>query len=215
MPGPDPVFGLLSGVPPAEILHFAVHGHTPARRRRWHLAGRRPPDQPDADPGVGPLRRAPFVFPQRLPGGQREELLGSYGGIAQAFLRCRRLAVVAPLGRSTTGSPSASPSSSITRLSPPAEATARAPERSPRRGRHPGRIRSAAVADILRRARQGLVQDAAAQSSTYIAYQFYGHPSLRLSWHGADATEDATVADLNPSGADSPGGPASGCAPPI
>ena len=44
-----------------------------------------------------------------------------------------------------------------------------------------------AVADLLRRARAGLVQNAAAQSSTYLAYQFYGHPSLRLSWHGERA----------------------------
>jgi hypothetical protein len=44
------------------------------------------------------------------------------------------------------------------------------------------------VADLLRKVRAEVVaNDEQVHESTHLAYQFYGHPSLRLSWNPAAA----------------------------
>ncbi len=185
---PDPVFGLLSGVPPAEILHFAVHGqYDPhgAGDGIWLVEG--PPINPMQIRGSDLSSRAPFVFLNACQVGSGEELLGSYGGIAQAFLRIGASAVVAPLWSIDDGIAQKIALEFYHQALASADSTATAGDAGPATEGTAADSARPAVADILRRARQGLVQDAAAQSSTYIAYQFYGHPSLRLSWHGADA----------------------------
>ena len=124
--------------------------------------------------------------------GAAQELLGNYGGIAQAFLQVGASAVIAPLWsiddeiaqhialefyQQALAADKASVTAVGTEPGPDAAA-----ERTvaPKRTGRPSPTCSAGRSS-------GLVQNAAAQSSTYLAYQFYGHPSLRLTWRGADA----------------------------
>ena len=95
---PDPVFGLLGGVPPADILHFAVHGrYDPLGAGDGIYLVEGPPIDPFQIRGSDLSSRAPFVFLNACQVGSGQELLGSYGGIAQAFLQVGASAVVAPL----------------------------------------------------------------------------------------------------------------------
>jgi hypothetical protein len=198
---PDPVFGLLGGVPPADILHFAVHGrYDPLGAGDGIYLVEGPPIDPFQIRGSDLSSRAPFVFLNACQVGSGQELLGSYGGIAQAFLQVGASAVVAPLWSIDDEiaqhialefyHQALAPADAKVDGHPAGDATPAATDDTPAPVAEAGRAATTdrpAVADLLRRARAGLVQNAAAQSSTYLAYQFYGHPSLRLSWHGEHA----------------------------
>jgi hypothetical protein len=175
---PDPVFGVLGGVPPADILHFAVHGrYDPLGAGDGIYLVEGPPIDPFQIRGSDLSSRAPFVFLNACQVGSAQELLGSYGGIAQAFLQVGASAVVAPLWSIDDEIAQHIALEFYRQALAPAE-------KGDGDADADGATDRPAVADLLRRARAGLVQNAAAQSSTYLAYQFYGHPSLRLSWHG-------------------------------
>ncbi len=190
---PEEVFGLLGGDPPADILHFAVHGrYDPLGAGDGIYLVEGPPIDPLQIRGSDLTSRSPFVFLNACQVGSAQELLGSYGGIAQAFLQVGASAVIAPLwsiddeiaqhiALEFYQQALAADMTPVTGGG--TESGADTPAETDR-GTDTDRP---AVADLLRRARSGLVQNAAAQSSTYLAYQFYGHPSLRLSWRGADA----------------------------
>ena len=157
---PDPVFGLLSGVPPADILHFAVHGrYDPlgAGDGIWLVEG--PADRSRARSAGSDLSsRAPFVFLNACQVGSGQELLGSYGGIAQAFLQVGASAV---RGAAVVDRRRDRPAHRARVLPPGARAdgpmrrrrTAEAPAAAGRRS-DPARNGPPAVADLLRRARQ-------------------------------------------------------------
>ena len=49
-----------------------------------------------------------------------------------------------------------------------------------------------APADVLRRERAAFRDDPSVVSSTYLAYQFYGHPAMHLSRPKGDATTPAS-----------------------
>lgn len=158
-----PVFSCIVGTPPAEVLHFAVHG-------RWDPAG--PQDGLILVDGVlspdqvlsGRLAGHPLVFLNACQVGQGSEALGDYAGLAAAFLRIGASAVVAPLW-------------SID------DATARSIALAFYRETLAG---GAAPAEVLRRIRAGFKPANIAQSSTYLAYQFFGDPRLELV-HGPAA----------------------------
>jgi hypothetical protein len=171
---PDLVYPLLGGAPPSDILHFAVHGrYDPQGAGEGIYLVSGPPIDPFQIRGSDLSSRAPFVFLNACQVGAGQNLLGNYGGIAQAFLKIGASAVVAPLWSiDDTIAQKIALAFYDSALAGDDDATDNGAE-----GReHP------AVADLLRQARA-----AAAQSPTYLAYQFYGHPSLRLTWNPAVA----------------------------
>lgn len=164
----DPVMSLIRGAPAADILHFAVHGKYDPQgydEGIYLVAG--PPILP-LQIRTGKLKdRAPFVFLNACQLGSSAELLGDYYGTAQAFLRAGASAVVAPLWSVDDEIAQQIALHFYERaLAAPAGPNDQPP----------------LVADLLREVRLGIVANADKQSATYLAYQFYGHPSLRLSW---------------------------------
>jgi hypothetical protein len=153
----DAVIACVEGRPAVEILHFAVHG-------QWDpggpedglvlLDGTLSPDQVNG----GELAARPLVFLNACQVGQANEVLGDYAGMAAAFLKAGASAVVAPLW-------------SID------DATARSIAMSFYR-----EVLTEGVppAEVLRRARAGFKSESVKQSSTYLAYQFFGDPRLEL-----------------------------------
>lgn len=169
---PDKVDQVLNGEPGADILHFAVHGRYDPQGAGdgiYLTTGR--PVGPTQIRGSNLRGRAPFVFLNACQVGSGSETLGNYGGIAQAFLRCGASAVVAPLWSvddvvaRSIALDFYNQVLTATASDPGGDATARP-----------------AVADLLRQARRKLIRDGEITSATYLAYQFYGHPSLRVTW---------------------------------
>ncbi len=91
------VIDCLKGHPPADVLHFAVHGtYAP----EGVLEGLILIDGERLDPMVVKgcaFARAPFVFLNACQVGSGNEVLGDYSGMAEAFLHAGAAAVVAPL----------------------------------------------------------------------------------------------------------------------
>lgn len=171
---PDLVYPLLGGAPPSDILHFAVHGrYDPQGAGEGIYLVSGPPIDPFQIRGSDLSRRSPFVFLNACQVGAGQNLLGNYGGIAQAFLRIGASAVVAPLWSIDDR---IAQKIALAFYQSALAADDDADDNGADGREHP------AVADLLRRARAS-----AGQSPTYLAYQFYGHPSLRLSWNPAPA----------------------------
>jgi CHAT domain len=175
----DLVGQLLSGNPPADVLHFAVHGKYDPQMATEGLYLVEGLPISVVDIRGGDLRsRAPFVFINACEVGEGHELLGDYTGIAPALLKAGASAVVAPLWQvNDVIAKSIALGFYDQALMARAAAAGDMDDAKP----------APAVADLLRQTRAGIVTDAAACSSTYLAYQFYGHPSLRLSWTQAIA----------------------------
>jgi hypothetical protein len=163
---------LLRGDPPADILHFAVHGRYDPQGAGEGLYMI---DGDKIDPfqirGSNLKAQNPFVFLNACQVGASAEVLEGYSGIAEAFLRAGACAVVAPLWSIDDKIAHAIALSFYSEtLAAPANAGAAHPP---------------PVADLLRRARANFSEGQADLSATYLAYQFYGHPTMRLSWDAA------------------------------
>ena len=171
---PQPVTTLLDGTPAVDVLHFAVHGkYDPQAAGDGIYLVKGAPLSPLRIRGAKLKGRAPFVFLNACQVGSANTLLGNYGGMAQAFLKAGASAVVAPLW-------------SIDDQIAQDIALEFYRQALVGAGRAPGAAAPAAepppVAEILRQARVKLFKNAADKSATYLAYQFYGHPTMRLSW---------------------------------
>jgi len=154
----DAVTRALEGVPRADVLHFAVHGHYDPT---GGMDGLVLTDQRALDPTVVrgmDLRHRPFVFLNACQVGMGREVLGDYGGMAMALVKAGASAVVAPLWSIDD--------------------------------RHAARVAldfytavqgGARPADVLRRARAAHGPDPSHASATCFAYQFFGHPAMRLA----------------------------------
>jgi hypothetical protein len=158
-----PVTELLEGTPPAQIMHFAVHGtYNPDEtdQEGIHLVN----DDlilPD-DIAVAKLRTsAPFVFLNACQLGSSSTNLDSYYGTAPSFLRAGASAV-APLWSVDDGT--------ARRISLRfyRQVLGAKPDDRP------------LIGELIRQVRAEIGKKP--RSATYLAYQFYGHPSLRLSW---------------------------------
>jgi hypothetical protein len=172
---PDPVDDLLLGEPPVDILHFAVHGrYSPKALDDGIYLTKGRPVSPTQIRGGNLRARAPFVFLNACQVGSASETLGSYGGIAQAFLRSGASAVVAPLWSINDKVARSIALDFYERVLIARDADAGA-------ATEPG----PAVAELLRLARRKAITKEDATTATYLAYQFYGHPSLRLTWRPA------------------------------
>ena len=105
----------------------------------------------------GSLAESPLVFLNACQVGTGQETLGDYAGLAESFLFAGASAVVAPLWSIDDGVASALAERFYT-------------------GRSPAR----ALAEIVRSERAAFGTGADPNSSTLVAYQFFGHPEMHL-----------------------------------
>ena len=151
------VLDLLRGKPMADVIHFAVHGAYDAETA---IDGLVLVDGSALDPLVvrgTQLHGHPFVFLNACQVGAGHQLLGDHAGLAAAFLFAGAAGVIAPLW---------SIDDRIAR-----DVAARFYQRA---------LAGEAPAEILRTERAAFVDSPDTISSTYLAYQFFGHPGLRL-----------------------------------
>ena len=151
------ILDLLRGRPAADVIHFAVHGTYDAEEPRDGLIL---VDGSALDPLVVrgiPLHGHPFVFLNACQVGRGNQLLGDHAGLAAAFLFAGASGVIAPLW------------SIDDRLA--RDIAIRFYERA---------LRGEAPAEIMRTERAAFRDTPETTSSTYMAYQFFGHPGLRL-----------------------------------
>jgi hypothetical protein len=154
------VLDCLEGVPPADVLHFSVHGNydpTGTQDGLMLVDGR------TLDPLIvtgSELSSAPFVFLNACQVGSGKRVLGDYSGLAAAFLEAGAAAVVAPLW---------SVKDTIAKEIALAFYAATADGTRP--------------AEVLRQARLGFRPRSRSQSATSLAYQFFGHPALLLRYN--------------------------------
>lgn len=153
----DKVVACLLGDPAADVLHFSLHGkYDPGSAKQGLVLI----DGDVIDPLVvkgGSLAAAPLVFLNACQVGTGQETLGDYAGLAESFLFAGASAVVAPLW-------------SIN------DAAARAlAERFYSRA-----FAGDALAEIVRAERAAFGRGDEPNSSTLVAFQFFGHPEMRL-----------------------------------
>ncbi len=150
------IIALLRREPSSTVLHFAMHGKADAGGYQEGL--QTTDNQPIGAYEVegNPLSRTPFVFLNACQVAAAEGLLGDYSGIAAAFLKSGACGVIAPLWKIDDAI---------------AKNIALALYEKALRNNE-------APAAILRDERAAWVS--APTSSTFLAYQFWGHPSLRL-----------------------------------
>jgi hypothetical protein len=168
------VMDCLRGDPPADVLHFALHGKfdETGRQEGIFLIGKQSGEGVPArveilspfDVRASSMSgRAPLVFLNACQIGASREVLGDYAGMAEAFLHAGASAVIAPLwsiddGAAKTLALSFYRSASGADAKPPAE--------------------------ILREERARLdrnsVRDDSPPPLICLSYQFFGHPRFRL-----------------------------------
>jgi CHAT domain len=154
----ESVLGALQGSPRADLLHFAMHGvYDPAGPQEGLVLL----DGQTLDPMQvrgSRLDGAPFVFINACQVGSGKQVLGDYAGVAEAFLYAGASGVVAPLW--SIGDTEAK------------EIALRFYERTLRQGAGP--------AEVFRTERAAFRDADQPVSSTYLAYQFFGHPAMKL-----------------------------------
>lgn len=152
------VLRLVKGEPPADVMHFAVHGQYDPT---GEIDGLVLVDGLTLDPmrvRGSPLRSGPFVFLNACQVGSGEAVLGDYSGLAEAFLFAGASGVIAPLW---------SIDDVIAR-----EIALRFYDKT---------LAGDAPAEVLRRERSAFTDEHSTISSTYLAYQFFGHPNLIMA----------------------------------
>jgi CHAT domain len=153
----DKVVGCLLGDPAADVLHFSLHGkYDPGTAKQGLILI----DGEVIDPLVvkgGSLAEAPLVFLNACQVGTGQETLGDYAGLAESFLFAGASAVVAPLWSIDDGAASA--------LAERFYARAFAGE---------------PIAEIVRAERAAFGTGDSSNSSTLVAFQFFGHPVMHL-----------------------------------
>jgi hypothetical protein len=155
------VLQCLDGNPPADLLHFAVHGKFDPKG--WEN-GLMLIDGNTLDPLQvmgSDLVRHPFVFLNACQVGQGDQLLGDYAGMASAFLFAGASGVIAPLW-SVKDDIARQLALDFYQQALPRTAATVTP------------------AQYLRLARANFKATSDAQSATWLAYQFFGHPAYKL-----------------------------------
>jgi CHAT domain len=165
-----PVLDCLRGSPPADVLHVALHGQVNAQGRDGLVLL-----APKSSGGYGPqflkpphvhaveMPRQTFVFLNACQVGQGSEVLGDYAGLAVAFLAAGAAGVVAAMWNVDDAVAAEFAAQFYAAVDEPA---------------------GVSVGEALRRARAGYTPDQGGQSSaTFVAYQLFGHPRLRLTTH--------------------------------
>ena len=159
-PTNEAMFELLKGNPAVDLLHFAVHG-------RYN------PLDPGAESGIiltdgqslhaneiaaRDLAAHPVVFLNacQVAAGQLE--LGSYSGVAAAFVEAGASAVVAPLWRVDDGLAKDIALDFYDRIA-----------------------RGVPLSEVLRQAREQFVDSVDTTSATWMAYQLFAHPAFTVA----------------------------------
>jgi CHAT domain-containing protein len=151
----------IQGTPHAEVLHFAVHGvYDTNTTLRGLIMVDGTPITPPTILGSDLTSTHPFVFLNACQLGTGESVLGDYAGMAEAFVGAGAAGVIAPLW-SVKDAIAREIAVNFYREAFQSKRTA---------------------AEILRDERRkfGTSVEGAPPSSTYLAYQFFGHPQLFL-----------------------------------
>jgi hypothetical protein len=155
------VVSCLLGDPAADVLHFCLHGkYDPGSAKQGLVLI----DGEVIDPLVvkgGSLVRAPLVFLNACQVGTGQQTLGDYAGLAESFLFAGAAAVVAPLWSIDDAVASSMAERFYSRA-----------------------FTGEALAEIVRAERAGFGAGAGQSSSTLMAFQFFGHPEMRLERTG-------------------------------
>jgi hypothetical protein len=144
--------------PGADLLHFSLHGRFDRSGLEDGLLLIDSKWLMPAQVKGTDLRHGPFVFLNACQVGQGDEVLGVYAGMAEAFLFAGASAVVAPIW-SVDDKVAHDIALSFY------QATLRDGSDTP-------------AAEVLRRERAKFTRDQ--QAATYLSYQFFGHPEMRL-----------------------------------
>jgi CHAT domain-containing protein len=165
------VLACLTGSPEADIIHFALHAQFSTDDARQGLVligideeGKYPVYLKPSHVDGGELDRSPLVFLNACQVGAGRAVLGNYSGMASAFVRVGAAAVIAPLWSVNDDVASAIAIDFYERVLDAGQAPA----------------------EVLRAFRSGVTHAAVtgnhhAATGTHIAYQFFGHPNLRLA----------------------------------
>ena len=165
------VLRCLNGDPGADIIHFALHGLFSTEESRQGLVlikvigdEKFPVYLKPSHVDSGALSRSPLVFLNACQVGAGRHVLANYSGMAGGFVRVGASAVIAPLWSIDDELAS--------------QLALNFYEQVLDNGQAP--------AEVLRAYRAGvtpadIAAGAAAASGTYIAYQFFGHPNLRMA----------------------------------
>lgn len=148
--------------PGADIFHFACHGQVNFDPSSTSTGLILSDGQALAALQVNGLTftNAPFVFLNACQVGQGQTSLGDYAGMAEAFLRAGAAGVVAPLWRiDDTVARTVALDFYAEALNDP----------------------WVPAAEILRRQRGNLQTSAVAQSGTWVAYVYFGHPLMQFA----------------------------------
>lgn len=151
------VLDCLKGIPPAEVLHFAVHGRYDPGEIESGLALVDGTVLAAQQIRSRTLEASPLVFLNACQVGSADEVLGDYSGIAAAFLYAGASGVVAPLW---------SVQDVLAK-----DIALRFYQRA-----FEGRL----PAEVFREERGAFLDSPDTTSAAYLAYQFYGHPALKI-----------------------------------
>jgi hypothetical protein len=153
----DPVLGCLESNPGASVLHFSVHGsYDPGGSEDGLVLTDRSVLAPSVVEGQD-LASEPFVFLNACQAGSGQEILGNYAGLAAAFVKRGASAVVAPIWSIKDDQ-----------------------AREIALAFYDRAFQGEAPAEILREVRARFGAEPHPNSGTCLAYQFFGHPALRL-----------------------------------
>ncbi len=152
------VLASLRADPGADLLHFSLHGRFDRTGLEDGLLLIDSKWLMPAQVKGTDLHHGPFVFLNACQVGQGDEVLGVYAGMAEAFLFAGASAVVAPIW-SVDDKVAHDIALSFY------QATLRDGSDTP-------------AAEVLRRERAKFTRDQ--QAATYLSYQFFGHPEMRL-----------------------------------
>jgi hypothetical protein len=153
-----PVLKCIDGTPPGDLLHFAMHGIYDPNST---LHGLVLVDGQALDPTTvkgSSLSHTPFVFLNACQVGMGNIVLGDYSGMAAAFLYAGASGVVAPLW---------SVKDTIAR-----QIALRFYDET---------FQGTSPAEFLRSERSQFTDSPEVVSATCLAYQFFGHPEMRLT----------------------------------
>lgn len=162
------VLDCLSRTPPYQVIHFAVHGSYRGADASTTVATAGSDVSPrilltdggvlDEDAVMGrKLTGQPVIFLNACQVGSGHQVLGDYAGLAAAFLYAGASAVIAPMWSIDDAAARAIAHRFYERV-----------------------FAGASPATAMRLERASFMDSAATASSTFMAYQYYGHPSLKI-----------------------------------
>lgn len=151
------VMNALRAVPGADVIHFACHGIFDPTSTDNGLVLTDGLSLAPSQVRALDFTQDPFIFLNACQVGQGSRSLGDYAGLAAAFLYAGAAGVIAPLW---------SVKDDVAR-----EVAIRF---------YKAVFDGRAPADALREERRNFKRDVNAQSGTYLAYQFFGHPAIHM-----------------------------------